>query len=706
MKHASCIFWLLLITFFSAASSYNVFEENGRVGLKNEQGKVLIPAQYEALGWSDGKFSILQSVTGYKSEGLWGMINLNNQLLTKPVYEAMFPVDGSLLIARRKSNVSLRIVAGCLNFSGKEIIPFQYDGVSISFFRAIVFTKIGNEYKYGLIDLENKTLIPQRYKSIASIGSLRYAVSNFENKIALFTENGKQVTNFNIDSIAPFKKNYAVFHQGSLQGLIDRDGQIKLQPTYREIRIDDDGLLYTRQIDEWLFLDGQNKLIKQKRADSISPIGKNLLSIRTTGTIRVEDYDFNPVFASTFSSLGKFQNGKAIFSVGTKFGVITRSGSVLVKPTFDVLYPDNAFYIGNQKQAGKDHWHVLDSSGLILNNKPYDRIHPYIGKIFPVSIRNFWGAINTSGKEIITCTYDSILQHLNENIVVKFRGQYGIVNLKEEWIITPKANKLKLITDDRFIEITPAKTYLKSYDGNAIYFTENKVQVSNEHIIEYLPSGTIWEIDLNGVIVDRQVQPEGSIEKIFPPSEGLRAIKKNGQYGFVDSQGRLRIANRYDGIQSFSEGLAAIKILGKWGFINNQDKIAIQPVYEEVSSFKDGFSLVKQKGLQGLIDKNGKQVLPMRYESVSVFPHGSLLIAQDKLYGLASAEGKILINPKYHRLEDLNNNYVIVARDGKYGVITLQGISTIPLMYDYISYDGFNDFFIALKKADWVNVRL
>jgi len=186
MKRAYCIFWLLLITFFSAAaSSYNVFEENGKVGLKNEQGKILIPAKYDALGWSNGKFSIVNNVTGYKDAGVWGLINLENQLITKAIYEDVFTGDGSLIIARKKSNLSLRTVAGCLSTSGKEVIPFQYDGINISFMHAIVFTKIGNQYKYGLIDLDNKTLIPQQFKSIYSIGSLRYAVENFDNKMAL-----------------------------------------------------------------------------------------------------------------------------------------------------------------------------------------------------------------------------------------------------------------------------------------------------------------------------------------------------------------------------------------------------------------------------------------------------------------------------------------------------------------------------------------
>jgi hypothetical protein len=99
-------------------------------------------------------------------------------------------------------------------------------------------------------------------------------------------------------------------------------------------------------------------------------------------------------------------------------------------------------------------------------------------------------------------------------------------------------------------------------------------------------------------------------------------------------------------------------------------------------------------------------ILPPRYEFIDVLPHGNAVIQQDKMVGLANSEGRILVNPKYHRLQDLNNKYVIVERDGKYGVVTAQGISTIPLMYDHISYDFFNGAFIALKKSEWKQLKL
>ena len=706
MKRLSCIFWCLLISFFSTAAQYSVYEENGKVGIKNDQGKVLIPAQHEALGWSNAPFSIVGDVMGYKSNGHWGLINLSNHRITKAEYEEIFPGDASLIIARKKSTLSLRTVTGCISLSGKVVIPFEYDGLKISSLRAIVFTKVGNYFKYGLIDLSNRTLVPQQYKSIQSLGSLRYAIENFENKTALFTDTGKRITDFNIDSISSFKQNQAIFYENLQQGLIDREGLIKIEAAYREIKINDEGKIYARSANDWTFLDGQANVKQTLQADSVVVVGKNLLQIKTAHKISLTDNFFKGITPLRFDYLSKFENGKAIFLFEKKFGVVRDDGSVLIGPKFDELIQYGSFFIGRNKVEGKYGWVLMNSLGVQLNTKGYEFISSFNGGFFPVNLRNFWGGINSSGNEIISCVYDSLLQFFEGNLVVKFRNQYGIINLKEEWLVTPRDNKLKVVSKDRFMEFTPSQTFLKSFDGKLIYFTENKIEVQSGMMFEYLPSGTIWQLDLNGIILNRQVQPEGTIEKIFPETEGLRGIKKNGQYGFVDSRGRLRIANRYDDIKPFQQSLAAIKILGKWGFINHEDKIAIQPSYEEVSSFENGFAQVKQKGQYGLIDLSGKQILPTRYEHIKLLSEKYLLIEQQKLVGLADIQGKVWINPKYNHIEYASDGYVIIERDGKYGVVTLQGISTIPLVYDGISFDAFTNSFLVMKKSEWVEITL
>ena len=704
MMRVKNIFCILLVCVCSFARGYSVFEDNGKVGLKNDAGKVVIPAKYEALGWSDGKFSIMSNATGYRSAGKWGLISMSNQLITKPEFEEISPADASLLFARKKSPLSLRIVSGVINATGKEVIPFQYDEIKLSSLRAIVFSKIGDQYRYGLIDLDNKTIISQIYKNIRSVGSLRYAAENFDGKWALFTDSGKQVTNFDADSISYFTKDYAVIHSGISQGLIDRNGTLKIPLKVQQIRINGDGTVYTREPATWLFLSGQNKLHQKVTADSVGGISKDLLGVKTSGTIQLTDFNLKPRSTAQIRSLTNFVKGKAIFSNHGKYGVIRSDGAIVIDPKYSGLKSDKNFYQSNILQAGRENWVLLDSVGRALHTKTYDRILSYNGSFFPVVSRNFWGAINPDGKQIISCTYDSILQQRDGKIVVKFHGQYGIIDNRENWLVPPRPNKIVLVGKERFIEYSPKTAYLKSMNDEIIYFSDNRLEVKEDELVEYLPSGTVWTIGMNGVITDRLIMPD-LVEKIYPESEGLRGIKKNGQFGFIDSQGRLRIANRYEDIQPFSDRFAAMKIRGKWGFIGHDDKIAIQPIFDQVSDFKNGLAVVKQKGLFGVVDTSGKQVLLPRYESINVLPHNNIIIQQNQLFGLANAQGRILINPKYDQIQDLNG-YIIVKRHGKYGAINSQGLSTIPLIYDYLSYDTFNDIFFAKVSAQWVEVKL
>ncbi len=703
MMRVKNIFCILLVCVYSFAEGYSVFEDNGKVGLKNDAGKVVIPAKYEALGWSNGKFSVLSNATGYRAGGKWGLIGLNNQLITGADFEEISPADATLLFARKKSPLSLRMVSGVITASGKEIIPFQYDEIKLSSLRAIVFSKIGDQYRYGVIDLDNKTVIPQIYKNIRVVGSLRYAAERFDGKWVLFTEGGKQLTNFDIDSIANFKGEYAVIRVGDLRGLIDRNGAMKIAPKNQELRINGGGTVSVREPATWLFLKGDNQLTKKVSADSVGEIGKNLLGVKTSGLIQLTDFNLNPVCKTKISTLGRFSNGKAVFSADDKYGVLKNDGTIIIEPKYSALRLDNDYYHANHQQAGKNNWVALDAEGKALHTKSYDEVLPFNGSFFPVVSRNFWGAINKNGQQIISCTYDSILQQRDQKIVVKFHGLYGIINHNEHWLVPPRAGKVVIVGEDRFLEYGPKTAYLKSMNNDIIYFSENRLEVFEDKLIEYLPSGTIWTIGMNGVIVDRKVMPD-QVEKIFPESEGLRGIKKNGQFGFIDSQGRLRIANRYEDIQPFSERMAAMKIRGKWGFIGLDDKIAIQPVYDQVSDFKNGLSVVKQKGLFGMIDPTGKQILLPRYESIEVLPHRNVVIRQNNLVGLSDPQGRIFINPKYDHIWDLNNGYIIVERGGKYGAVNAQGVSTIPLIYDYLRYDAFNDIFLAKVNTQWSDV--
>ena len=54
MRLLILLFFILFLPLLSLADTFVTFEENGKVGLKNQAGAVMIPAVYDALGWSNG----------------------------------------------------------------------------------------------------------------------------------------------------------------------------------------------------------------------------------------------------------------------------------------------------------------------------------------------------------------------------------------------------------------------------------------------------------------------------------------------------------------------------------------------------------------------------------------------------------------------------------------------------------------------------
>lgn len=684
----------------SRSTEFVLFEENGKVGLKDREGEVLIPATYDAIGWSDGKLSIIDKVVGYQLNGLWGLIHTSNKIITPPEFLDLTPGEGSYLVAQKKSQLSQRRAFGIINTSGKVVIPFAYDGLKLANMRAVVMSRSNSKYLFGLADISNRILIPLAYQNIYSLGSLRYAVENGEGKTAIFSDEGTQISDFSIDSISSFRNNHAILYQDQKQGVIDRNGQVILKPTYREVQISSDGNLTARESDEWFLLSGENKIIGRYKADNVQALSAQRYAIVTSGKYQLTDNDFKALHDDYFTFLGKLENGIARFKVESKTGVITSEGKELIPAQYHELIADGDAFRACTDIGYKKRWVLLDRNGNKLSEKHYEDVAPFNGKFYPVKNRGFWGALDESGTEIISCVHDSLIQHSGKNVVVKFKGEYGVVDLNENWRVTPRQNPVQVLNDTTFLELGGKTTFMKAFPDNIIYFSENLLEYDGHHLRERLPSGAYWLIDMTGIIVERSNQPRET-EIILPESEGLRAIMKDGKFGFVDQEGRLRIANRYENAKPYSDGLAAIQIRGKWGFIDHQEKLVVQPVYDHVEDFHNGKAIVRQDRVSGIIDPSGKLLLPVRYDEIIPNLHNRFVIRQGKAYGLADASGSIIIQPRYDSVMDPGNGYVIVQRGGKFGVLTLHSVSTIPMIYDDMTFDPHHSHFIAVKRAQW-----
>lgn len=169
--------------------------------------------------------------------------------------------------------------------------------------------------------------------------------------------------------------------------------------------------------------------------------------------------------------------------------------------------------------------------------------------------------------------------------------------------------------------------------------------------------------------------------------EGLLLAKAGKRYGFVDLQGFIRIACRYDSIMPFSEGMAALSLGGQWGFLDKSERLVIQPHFEEVTPFRFGLAAAKREGFWGLINKNGEEILPFQYDKLSPEAQGGWTIRKSGWTGFANSNGKIVFQPRYFNSIEASSLWHIVVRNQKFGIINPYGQIIIPVDCHSIKFE-------------------
>ena len=698
MRYFFKYFFLLLITISSLAQSrdFKLVHQKGKVGLADENGQILIPAKYDAIGWSEGDQKPVGDYVGFKEDGLWGIISISNDIIAEHQYTRLYCAKGDLFIASKKGKFSHQDFLGVVGASGKTVIPFKYNSIDVNGLRAIVGVKTGRAYAYGIVDLGGKEILNTHYKEIQELGNLRFAVKNFENKYAIFNDAGKQIIDFSLDSISKFTSGYAVIYNNHLRGMIDSNGKVIAEPVYKGVKVGYG--IETLRFNQWEKLNG-NSVVDELRCDKVEPIDEDLYRVTSNGRCWLINKDHEVITSPSYSFVDSLKFGSRRFCVNNKWGAITPDSSIVLEPVFDSLLQVN----GNYYALKNNIWWLYDSYGVKKSLQNYEAIGGHYGNYFAVKKNGKWGYIDREGNEVIHCVYQEVSEILYNKIIVKFHGQYAIINKYGDWIVLPQPGRLKILNNNLYLVDKSGLKTLKGFDDETIYFTENEIEIKEDHLLEHLSSGGLWKIDFSGRIVNREL-PQQKFEEIRESSEGLFAVKVNGAYGFVDNQNRLIVANRYQDVGDFSDEVVSVKLIGKWGYIDRHEKILIQPVYQEAGPFNNGLAIVKDKTGYGIINKQGKRVSIFGFEEIALMQNGHFLVKKDGKLGMLDAKGSLMINAKYDELKELENGFLRASLFGKYGILTNTGVDVVPIMYDQIIYDHRFDNYLAMKKSKWENL--
>ena len=186
-------------------------------------------------------------------------------------------------------------------------------------------------------------------------------------------------------------------------------------------------------------------------------------------------------------------------------------------------------------------------------------------------------------------------------------------------------------------------------------------------------------------------------EKVGSFHEGMCAVYKDLNMGFVNTKGELVIPIEYAGDPWFYEGLVCLcpaeGETENYGFLDKNGEVVIPFQFNQAgfSGFKNGECRVQINGKTNLIDKTGKVVFtPTLTNNMDAFSCGlaKAYTKPDRTgFGFFNRDNQWVVKPIYDRASVFENGRAIVSINDKYGVIDTLGNFIIPLKFDKIYGD-------------------
>ena len=532
--------------------NYYTLYKNGKVGIINTKGEVIIKPEYSYIQLpnpekavficsnSDKTVTLNEngqeifneydevtaiSVTGtigdipfekavlrYKQNGLYGLINLDGKVITKPIYEKIESVpykEGELLVQQDGKQ-------GVINAKGVELVKIKYDSiVGDGYYNQVDYKEAGyivgikqeNKMLYGYLNNQGKEVLKNEYDEISRLTNTKdknvYLITTQNGKKGLVKNNKKVLENtydqMEYDSTIELVK----VKKDELYGICNLDGNVILNTEYKEISYKGIYIQATNKASKIVNFDrsgneqkenNYKKVIATENPKYFITVGQNNLygiinenGVETTtnkytyieylqgeyfsayneeNQIGIIDHYGNIVLGIQYNLVQKIKGTEMIQVSDNSKGVLEVYSSDIKQ----VAIMKNAkLYIAEDyiKIVSDTETKYISLDGKIITNK---QALPN-NTLFATSKYGQWGFEDKDGNIVVNQVYDMVTEF----------NRYGFAGIKE-------GNKWGVIREDGTIIVTPTYEisdntepefigkYHKINYGGVSYFTDDKIE--------------------------------------------------------------------------------------------------------------------------------------------------------------------------------------------------------------------------------------
>ncbi|MBD2197994.1 MULTISPECIES: WG repeat-containing protein [Calothrix] len=282
-----------------------------------------------------------------------------------------------------------------------------------------------------------------------------------------------------------------------------------------------------------------------------------------------------------FDAVEGFSDGVAWVQIGKKWGVIDKTGKIIIAPQYYEHYPFS-YGLGLVTIGGK--YRYIDKTGKIAIAQNVDKAFPFYEGLAAIIVNGKIGYIDTTGKIVIKPQFDSP------------RGLFGFANFSEGLAAVGYQEKVGFIDKSGKFIIKPQFFWADAFSDG----------------VAFASTGSVFGfIDKSGKFTE--VEKLDTVDVSSPFYDGLARFPVNGGYVFINKTGKKAFPIIFPYASNFSEGLAVVSINDKRQFIDTTGKFVLQNKFDSVSDFNDGVAWVSIGEKQSYINRNGNLLIKPRY---------------------------------------------------------------------------------------------
>ena len=312
------------------------FENNGKYGLKDRNGEIIIPAEYDSIntsGWVGRGWNI-------KKEDKWGAVNARGEWIFDCEYDSIVthPNGGHFLTKNGK--------VGFCDSSGNMVTDFIYDELKYQYASGWKGAIAKLNGKWGCIDNTGEITIPIIY-----------------------------------DSVYLGHKGVVRIEKGGKYGFINTVDNISIP-----IEFESSGFTWFSSSDEimvkkngfWGVIDNKGKIVIPFSFDSINIDERNIYRVSKDGVYGIISQDGTELFPFKYAYLDRFDGNGIACAKNDEgvYGYVDKEDNVLI----DFKYKDARSFYGYEYAAvciEKGKWGVIDKKGAVIVPMEYHHVYVY-----------------------------------------------------------------------------------------------------------------------------------------------------------------------------------------------------------------------------------------------------------------------------------------------------------------------------------------